>query len=147
MATLNYEIIIQAPTQKVWDLLWDDKTYPQWTQYFSPDSKFQTDWKIGGRTFFLDGDDNGMYSTIKSLTEPTEVIFSHLGMVKNGEVDTATINQLEWSGAEEKYFLREMNPNTTELRAEVHTTGEMENMMNDGFRRGFEFLKKLAEAE
>ena len=147
MATLNYEIIINAPARKVWDALWDEKTYPQWTQFFTPDSKFKTDWQIGGETLFLDGQQNGMYSTIKSINEPTEVIFSHLGMVRNGVVDTATVNQLEWSGAEEKYFLREIDPNTTELRAEVHTTGEMQNMMNEGFNRGFEVLKKLVEAE
>lgn len=86
-----------------------------------------------------------MYSTIKSVDAPREVIFSHLGMVRNGEVDTATINQLEWSGAEEKYFLREIDANTTELRAETHTTGDYENMIRDGFLRGFNLLKELAE--
>lgn len=145
MATFNYEIIINAPMQKVWDLLWDEKTYGEWTQFFAAGSQFKTDWKVGGETFFTDAEGNGMFSTIRSLNEPIEVIFSHLGMVRNGEVDTATVNQLEWSGAEEKYFLRETAPDTTELRAEVHATGEMEDMMNRGFNEGFKVLKKLAE--
>lgn len=145
MATFNYEIIINAPIQKVWDLLWDDKTYGEWTQFFAPGSRFKTDWKIGGETFFTDSEGNGMFSTIKSMNEPKEVIFSHLGMVRNGEVDAATINQLEWSGAEEKYFLREIDANSTELRAEAHATAEMEGMMNRGFNEGFKVLKKLAE--
>lgn len=145
MATFNYEIIINAPMQKVWNLLWDEKTYGEWTQFFSAGSQFKSDWKVGGETFFTDAEGNGMFSTIRSLKEPIEVIFSHLGMVRNGEVDTATVNQLEWSGAEEKYFLRETAPDTTELRAEVHATGEMEDMMNRGFSEGFKVLKKLAE--
>lgn len=145
MATFNYEIIINAPIQKVWDLLWGEETYGEWTQFFSAGSQFKTDWEVGGETYFMDSEGNGMFSTIRSVNEPEEVIFSHLGMVRNGEVDTATINQLEWSGAEEKYFLREIGPNTMELRAEVHATGEMEGMMNRGFNEGFKVLKNLAE--
>ena len=145
MATFNYEIIISAPIQKVWDLLWSPETYPEWTQFFMAGSQFKSDWLVDGTTYFLDARENGMISTIKSLNEPTEVIFSHLGMVKNGVVDTTTVNTLEWSGAEEKYFLREIDSNTTELRAEVHSTRDMESMMDKGFNQGFEVLRKLAE--
>ena len=34
METLNFEIIINAPIQKVWDLLWNHDSYTQWTQFF-----------------------------------------------------------------------------------------------------------------
>lgn len=145
MATVNHEIIINAPIQKVWDTLWDEKSYSDWTQFFTPGSKFKTDWQVGGETVFLDAEENGMYSTIKSINAPREVTFSHLGMVREGKVDTATVNQLEWSGAEEKYSLREIDPNTTELRAITHTTGDYENMTRDGFIRGFNRLKEIAE--
>lgn len=145
MATFNYEIIINAPRQKVWDLLWDQETYAQWTKFFSEGSQFKTDWKVDGETYFLDKNGDGMISTIKSLIEPEEIIFSHLGLVKNGVVDSTTVNKLEWSGAEEKYFLRSINENTTELRAITHGSNEMQEMMDNGFNRGFEILKNLAE--
>ena len=34
MDTLEYEISIKASVQKIWDLLWNQETYPQWTQFF-----------------------------------------------------------------------------------------------------------------
>ncbi|AYO57870.1 ATPase [Chryseobacterium sp. 6424] len=145
MATFNYEIIIKAPRQKIWDLLWNPETYKEWKQFFAPGSQFRSDWEVNGETFFLNAEGSGLYSTIKSLHEPAEVVFSHLGMVREGRVDTATVNQLEWSGAEEKYFLREIDSQTTELRAIIHTTRDIENMMNEGFSKGFEYLKTLAE--
>ena len=145
METLNYEITIHAPIQKVWDLLWSPETYTQWTQFFSPESQFKTDWKINGKTYFLDGHGNGMVATIKSLDTPCEVVFSHLGILSEGVEDTESREVKEWSGAEEQYFLREIDENTTHLRTILHTLQEYEEHMNNGFNKGFEVLKKLAE--
>jgi uncharacterized protein YndB with AHSA1/START domain len=145
METLNYEIHINAPIQKVWDLLWNPETYPKWTQFFAPDSQIKTDWEIGGKTYFVDKAGDGMVSTIESLNEPNEVVFRHLGMIKNGVEDTESRDVKEWSGAEEKYFLRSIDENTTEVRAVTHINGEYEELMNNGFKQGFEILKKLAE--
>lgn len=146
METLNYEMIIKAPIQKVWDLLWNEETYPLWTQFFMAGSQFKTDWKIDGKTYFLDAGGNGMVSTILSLEVPKEVVFSHLGMFINGEEDTKSKEVIEWSGAQEKYFLREIDADTTELRAIVHSSKDLEEMMNKGFNKGFELLKNLAES-
>lgn len=145
METLNYEKVINAPIQKVWDLLWDDKTYPQWTQFFMQGSQLKTDWQIDGKTYFLDAKGDGMVSTIKTLNEPYEVIFSHLGMIKDGVEDVKSSLVEEWSGAQEKYFLRAIDANTTELRIIMHSSKNMESMMNTGFNKGLEFLKDLAE--
>lgn len=60
METLDYEIYINAPIKEVWELLWDKKTYPQWTQFFAPKSKIVSDWKVGGKTYFIDSEDRGM---------------------------------------------------------------------------------------
>ena len=67
-------------------------------------------------------------------------------MFKDGVEDTKSKEVIEWSGAQEKYFLREIDENTTELRAIVHTSKDMKECMNKGFIQGFEVLKKLAEA-
>ena len=146
METLNYEIHINAPIQKVWDLLWDQETYPIWTQFFMPDSQMKSDWKIGGKTYFLDQAGNGMVSTIESLDEPNEVVFRHLGTLKDGVEDTESKEVKDWSGAEEKYFLRSIDENTTEVRAITHINGEYEEHMNNGFNQGFAMLKNLAES-
>ena len=146
METLEYEIIINASVRKVWDLLWNPETYPQWTQFFMKGSQFKTDWEINGKTYFLDANGNGMVSTILSLEKPNQVVFSHLGLFKDGQEDTKSKGVIEWSGAQEKYFLREIEGNRTELRTIVHASKNMEAFMNKGFTQGFEVLKNLAES-
>ncbi|MBF8456043.1 SRPBCC domain-containing protein [Kaistella sp. G5-32] len=145
METLNYEIIINAPAQKVWDILWNEKTYPEWTKFFMEGSQLKTDWKVNGQTYFLDAKGNGMVSTIKNLNEPHEIIFAHLGMIKDGVEDTKSQAVAEWSGMEEKYFLRAINENTTGLRAITHIEKNYVEYMNNGFNKGFEIIKELAE--
>ena len=145
METLTYEIRINAPIQKVWDLLWQPETYSVWTQFFMPDSQLKTDWKIGGKTYFTDKAGDGMVSTIESLKEPTEVVFKHLGTVKDGVEDIESKEVKEWSGAEEKYFLRAIDENTTQVRVVTHIDGEHQECMNNGFNQGFAMLKNLAE--
>ncbi|WP_332034019.1 SRPBCC family protein [Kaistella sp.] len=145
METLSYETTVKAPIQKVWDMLWAPETYAEWTQFFSPGSQFKTDWEINGKTYFLDDTGNGMVSTIKSLNPPFEVVFSHLGIFNNGVEDTQSREVKEWSGAEEQYFLRAIDENTTEIQAIVHAEQKYEDNMSNGFTKGFEVLRKLAE--
>ena len=47
MEKLKFSININAPREKVWDVLLGEKTYPQWTSVFSPDSisTAETDWQ------------------------------------------------------------------------------------------------------
>lgn len=146
LRTLNYEKVIHAPIQKVWDLLWSAETYPKWTVFFGGESAMKTDWEIGGRTYFLDAAGDGMVSTITALKEPEEVIFSHLGYLKNGVENIKGPEVEEWSGAEEKYFLRAINENTTELRVITHVDASYEPMINEGFTKGLDFIKDLAES-
>lgn len=144
MVTLHYEKIIHAPVQKVWDLLWNPETYPQWTKFFT-NRNIKTDWEINGKTYFLDENGNGMVSTIKSLNEPFEIVFSHLGVLKDGVEDLKSQPLEEISGMEEKYFLRAVNDTTTELRAITHTMREYEEHLGEGFNKGFDILKNMAE--
>jgi uncharacterized protein YndB with AHSA1/START domain len=76
MENLEYEVEIEAPIEKVWELLWNSETYNAWTKFFAPDSSMCTDWQIGGKTYFLDGEGNGMVSTIEELKKPEILIFN-----------------------------------------------------------------------
>lgn len=70
MKTLSYNIRIYATPERVWDILWGNETYNVWTKFFSCDSQMKSDWKVGGKTYFTDGDGNGMVSTIERIDEP-----------------------------------------------------------------------------
>jgi hypothetical protein len=146
MKTLQYTKAIKAPAQKVWDTLWNEVTYSQWTGPFNPNggSTIQSDWKVGGKTLFLDTKGNGMVSTLKAKTEPYEIVFEHLGEVMDGKEDTSSEKVKSWAGSLEEYHLSENNGITT-LKASVQTGEEWEEMMNNGFTKGLEIVKKLSE--
>ena len=146
MKTLQFTKSINAPVEKVWQVLWDKATYPVWTKAFNPrgSSFLQSDWQTGGKTLFLDEKGNGMVSTIKSKREPYEIVFEHLGEISNGVEDTTSEKVKNWAGSLEEYHLKEENGITT-LTATVQTGGEMEEMMINGFTKGLEEVKRLSE--
>ena len=146
MKTLQFTKEIKAPAQKVWDTLWNETTYPQWTRPFNPNggSVMQSDWKVGGKTLFLDTKGSGMVSTIRTKNEPYEMVFEHLGEVIDGNEDTTSEKVKSWAGSLEEYHLSERDGSTT-LKASVQTGEEWEEMMNHGFTEGLEIVRKLSE--
>ena len=145
MVKLFFEKQINAPIQKVWDTLWNDESYREWTKHFAPGSNMKSDWEVGGKTMFLDAwGQNGMVSTIKSISPPNDVVFPHLGNFINGRevLEGETVN--DFYGSEEAYFLSEENGVTT-LKASLDTLPAYEEMMRKGFENGFEEIKKMAE--
>lgn len=145
METLSYEKVIDAPLQKVWDILWGAETYGEWTQFFSSGSIMKSDWKVGGKTYFLDAKGEGMISIIDSLNAPNQIIFKHLGTVKNGVEDTESMEVKQWSGAFEKYFLIDFG-GKTKLHVEAQVEKNFEDFINNGFIKGLEIIKNLSES-
>lgn len=147
MKKLEFSKEINAPVQRVWDALWNDENYSQWTAVFNPngESKMQTDWKVGGRTLFVDTKGNGMISTIKNMNEPHEIVYEHLGEIIDGVEDTKSEKVQSYAGALEEYHLSEIKGITT-LKVSVQINEEWEKMMINGFTEGMEIVKRLAES-
>lgn len=144
MVTLTFEKQINASVQRVWNVLWNKDTYAQWTSSFNPVSRMETDWKVGGKTYFLDADGNGMVTTIHSMHEPYELVFRQLGEVNNGVEDTTSEKVKSYTGSFEKYFLSETN-GATKLNVSADTLEEYRDFMEKAFMEGLEIVKKLAE--
>ena len=144
MITLKYDILIQASAQKVWNILWDTHTYSQWTQAFSPTSRMQSDWKVGGETLFQDASGNGMVATIVELEQFKHVVFKHLGELKHGVPEKQIDNVQAWNGTLEKYILTEQNGQTL-LTAEIEMDEQYQEFMDRAFQQGFAVVKALAE--
>lgn len=145
METLRYQIEIDAPAEKVWDVLWNDKTYSQWTHYFSPGSLMKTDCEVGGKTYFTDASgQNGMVSTIERIEEPKHLIFKHLGELIDGVEDVDSEKVKAWNGSLEAYYLENHNGKTT-LKVEVDVDSSYKDMMDEGFNKGLEVVKNLSE--
>jgi uncharacterized protein YndB with AHSA1/START domain len=144
MKKLEFNISINATPAKVWQVLWNDSTYRQWTSAFTEGSYAVSDWKEGGKIQFLAPDGGGMYSKI-AVSKPNELMsFEHIGEIKNFEEQPLTDETKAWSGAKENYYLTEENGNTA-LKVEVDLTGEFEEYFSKAFPKALALVKEIAE--
>ncbi len=145
MEKLKFNTTINAPTEKVWDVLWNDNTYSKWTAVFSEGSKAETDWKKGSKILFTDGKGSGMVSEIADNIPNEYMSFRHLGMVLNGVEDTTSEKIKGWAGAMENYRLMESD-GKTELEVELDMNDEYKDYFKDTFPKALKLVKELSEA-
>jgi uncharacterized protein YndB with AHSA1/START domain len=146
MKKLQFDTSINAPKQRVWEILWGKTTYPKWTAVFAEGSDVETDWQEGSKTIFHDGKGSGMLSTIDRRVDNELMSIKHLGMVKDGKEILEGPEVDPWKGALEQYFLKENN-GSTDLHVELDS-GEDESMNNyfmEKFPLALEQVKNLAE--
>lgn len=144
MQKIEFSISIQATPSKVWEALWQDANYREWTNVFYPGSHAVSDWKEGSKIQFLSPEGGGMYSVIDLLKPNTHMRFKHIGEVKNGEEQPLTEVTKAWSGCIEEYFLKQEN-NTTLLEVRLDAVEEHVDYFNDAFPKGLETVKAIAE--
>jgi hypothetical protein len=139
MATLKFATKINAPKEKVWETLWNDSTYRQWTAAFMEGSYAKTDWKEGSKILFLTPKGDGMFAIIEKKIPNRQMTFRHLGEVKNG-IEEAK----DWGEARESYHLEDKN-GITELDVQLDSVGEFEQYFNDTFPKALNILKQISE--
>jgi uncharacterized protein YndB with AHSA1/START domain len=147
MENLNFNITINATKEKVWDALFTDANYREWTSVFAEGSYAETDWKQGSKALFTDGTKSGMVAEIE-VSRPYEFLsIKHLGMIKNGVEDLTSPETLEWAGAHENYTLRDAD-GKTELLITLENKG-MKKEFLDYFEKtwptALEKVKEVAE--
>jgi hypothetical protein len=143
MERKQFTISINAPKEKVWNALWDDNNYREWTSVFAEGSHAQTDWKKGSKVLFLDGKNSGMVSRIADLRDNEFVSFEHLGEVKDG-VEVIDPAKQPWSGALENYSLKSTN-GTTDLTVDIDISGEWADYFVKTFPLALDKVKQVAE--
>src|ERR1700754_2296293 len=119
MEKYQFNITIDAPKERVWEILWGEETYPAWAAAFMEGSSVETDgWKKDSKVLFLDGKGSGMVAIIEDNRTNELMSFKHIGMVSNGVEDTESDKVKEWAGVHENYTLEEAD-GSTHLRVEM----------------------------
>lgn len=142
---ISFSTTINAPKEKVWDILWGDETYKAWTSVFSEGSSAISDWNEGSKIQFLDGKGRGMYSVIEKKVPNEFMSFKHIGEVKDGVELPVDEKAQAWSGGTENYTLTEKD-GATELFVEMDMVEEMKEYFDKTFPKALEEVKKLSEA-
>jgi len=142
LSQLHYAIDIEAPREKVWRVLWDDKSFRDWSSVFAEGSYAVSDWKEGSTVQFIDPSSNGGMQSIIETKRPSEFIcFRHEAEIKDGKVQPAPA----WSGARENYTLTTSNGRTT-LKVDLDAADEHRQMFEDKFPKALKRVKALSEA-
>ena len=145
MERKSFSISVNASREKIWDVLWSDGSYRQWTSVFAEGSRAETDWKKGSKVLFHDGKGDGMVSTIIENIPNEFMSIKHLGEVKNGIEDTASEKVKQWAGAMENYTLTEVD-GKTELNVDMDIAEEYKDYFLTTWPKALEKIKELAEA-
>lgn len=147
MENLHFNISINASKEKVWDSLFSDANYREWTAAFMPGSYAETDWKEGSTARFLGPGGSGMISEIEASRPYDFLSIKHLGIVKEGVDDLTSEETKQWAGAHENYTLRS-NGDHTEVLIELESKGmkqEFVDYFTETWPVALEKLKQIAE--
>lgn len=144
MKPLHYSVDIDAPSDRVWQVLWNDDTYGEWTRPFAPGSRAVGDWQQGSRIQFLDGEGSGMESVIEKLVPNEYMSFKHIAEIQEGKVQPLDERTSQWSGGHEDYTLAERDGRTT-VNVDLEAPEEYADMFNDKFPQALRRLKEIAE--
>ena len=143
---IKFNTTIKAKPARVWDVLWNDDTYRQWTKPFNEDSQATSNWKEGDEILFTDGKGSGMYSIISEREDNHKMTFKHLGILKNGVKQIADKETERWSGAEEAYVLNKTDDGTL-LEVEMDSDHEFQNFFQNTFPKALQIVKEIAESK
>ncbi|MFD2200937.1 SRPBCC family protein [Shivajiella indica] len=148
MEKLKFSITINAPKEKVWDIMLGEETYPKWTEVFMPGSYFDGDWSEGSKILFLApdgrGNTSGMVSKIKANKQYNFISIEHLGFIENGKEDTSSEAVKSWAGALENYTFEEKGESTKVL-VELDSTEEHKEMFENTWNEALKILKRITE--
>ncbi len=144
MERFEFKATINAPKERVWEVLWGEKTYPVWTEPFGEGSSVETDWTKGSRAIFLDGRGCGMVARITDNIPYKYLAIEHLGQINNGVEDFTSDGVKEWAGACEDYTLTQTGNQTT-LLVHMDTIPKFMDFFKSTWPPAMEKIKELAE--
>ena len=150
MEKIHLTTFINAPREKVWDVMLGDETYREWTAAFNPGSYYKGEWVTGSKILFLGPNpetgsgEGGMVSRIVEARRPEFVSIEHLGVVGDGQEITEGPMVEGWAGAHENYTFTEKDGGT-ELTIDMDIKASEKDFMKKAWIDGLARLKAIAE--
>ncbi|CAN5507420.1 hypothetical protein BH23BAC1_BH23BAC1_24520 [soil metagenome] len=141
--TIKKSIEIDAPKEKVWEVLQEDQYTRNWYAEFKEGSHAVTDWKEGSKALFLDNEGNGMIGRIITK-KPFEIIsIEYDGFIMGGVEDYESEGARATKGTKETYRLSGTN-GKTKLDIESDMGKDWFDSMSEAWDRALEKIKELS---
>jgi hypothetical protein len=149
MEKMRHTIFVNAPRERVWDVMLSQDTYRQWTSAFHPGSYYKGDWSQGSKILFLGPNpegsgEGGMVSRIHENRLHEFISIEHLGIVHNGVEDTDSEEAKKWAPAYENYTFVGTNGGT-ELTVEMDIESKEKANFDAMWSAALSRLKEIAE--
>jgi len=148
MQKIHETITINAPKEKVWDVMLGEESYRQWTTAFGGGSRFIGDWSLGSKMLFLgpteDGSEMGMVGMVRDNRPYEHISIEHIGIIKDGVEDTTSEEARKWAPAFENYTFTD-TPEGTEISIDQDIGEEYKEEFHSMWDSALNALKALAE--
>jgi hypothetical protein len=146
MKKLEFKIDIDAGKKKVWDTMFNPKTYKQWVNVSWPGAYFDGIWKQGEKMKFLSAGEGGTLTTLAEYRPYEFVLAKHIAVLNgDGSEDRDSDIAKGWIGTTESYTFTESNKKT-EVKVVINTGPDWEKMFADGWPNALKKLKEISEA-
>lgn len=141
MEKIEFKTSINATAEKVWNVLFGVKTYPQWTAVFAEGSQVETNWQKGSKALFHDGTGNGMVALIRENIPNQYMSVKHIGEIKDGKEELHN-----WGESLENYTLDEKD-GKTELLIDMDITEKWLDYFQKVWPKALDKVKEIAEKQ
>ena len=139
----EFSIEIHAPKERVWETLWNDRTFRDWANLIDEGMYMKGELIEGEEVQFISGlNGYGVTSMVEKL-EPYSFVL--LRMLVDTKESGEALREEEWTGGSESYALNEEGEVTTlTLTTDVPPTQEV--TMRERLPKALARVKELAEA-
>jgi hypothetical protein len=145
--TQNYEIIINADVQKVWNTAFDLATYEQWTSIFDPSSTYIGSLAKGEEVKNTSKENKGgMIGTVVENTPFELLAIDYTGVMANGTYDRDESYDEIIKGVREDYTFTKISDTETKLSVKTVTLLEWSDFLAGTWPQALEQLKAICEA-
>jgi uncharacterized protein YndB with AHSA1/START domain len=144
MNTLQYQIEINAPAEKVWNTMLNADTYQEWTAVSWPNSLYEGKWEQGTTIKFIGPDGSGTLALLKTVEYADYLAAEHIAVLLPGGKEETGAPAKDWIGTEENYTF-EAHGDATLLKIDMLTHPSWEKMFNDGWPPALAKLKEICE--
>jgi uncharacterized protein YndB with AHSA1/START domain len=146
MKKMHFSTVIQAPRERVWELMLAPDSYREWTAAFCEGSTYEGSWTPGSRIRFLTPAGEGMVAEVAENRRGEFVSIKHLGAIaKDGTEDTTSEAVRAWAPAFENYRFVDHGNGATEVQVEMDTLPNYEQFMQDTWPKALAKLKEVCE--
>lgn len=144
--TIKKSIVLEAPRETLWDVLFNDKFTRSWYGEFSEGCIADTDWKLGSKAIFSDNSKSGLIGKIIINNPPEILTVEYSGFYTNGVEDYESEIAQDIKGALETYRLTERD-GKTQLEVEVDMGEDFFDSMSEAWDRALEKIKTFSESQ